>query len=767
MTIDDLADEVLNKYRNGEYGEFGSPAASGAVMQILRGVTSAESVSEAQRIITQGEADISRDLLASQALAPLSSGAGILATLGGGSGVPTMMTFEDEVQEIEQMFVAGTLPDNITGDEVNELKTLVAEATDPREARAQIDSFWQNTRPAPAVAETLPELGAPLSGRQLAAGIAAMPRGSTPVAAVTDPADGEPSVAAAGALPALDGIGIVEGAARGEFGGELSIKDLLGISERATTLREQNRSEAPAASAYTQAGNAADEFNITANELFRQDPNESFVTNLLDVPAGVAATVQGLGARGAQALAAPFTTDEQIAQDQQLEGLAAAAAGAVPELPEPAEAAAGTTTGGLPDLGIAAFGAMDSINGVSDSFEGLSAAYEGQAAALTPPPELDSYDYDLGNFLSIINRGSLTPEWRDLQQYELQSNFDARRGELELGAASVRAQGQQARSSSMLAMAQEGRQVEAAIRSDRSAYVDGPIGDYFYGTNSGNSESAATGLMEFIRTQPGGENSWVQLAAIELGVNDVTDFNSLRSGLLSLQTELAPVARQFGMDINDITTNDDDLIEFVNKVVASDAGQDFAANAAEFVPGLGEALQMNDPNAYQNFLQPDIAQRLEAVQTFNEGGAQNRPAGDIFIARDGNEDFSNFTPSLLDAGNNLARLQGGPLVVTSGYRSPARQAEIYANDLRNNGGRPSGRVARNSEHSKGNAIDVDVSGMSVSEKRQFLQNAYAAGFRGFGFYGQNGHIHIDTGGNRTWGSRPDWAAGFNVNTGGY
>lgn len=65
---------------------------------------------------------------------------------------------------------------------------------------------------------------------------------------------------------------------------------------------------------------------------------------------------------------------------------------------------------------------------------------------------------------------------------------------------------------------------------------------------------------------------------------------------------------------------------------------------------------------------------------------------------------------------------------------------------------------KKSQHLKGDAFDVQVQGWSDEQKAAFLAEARARGFGGVGFYGPEGHLHIDMGNERTWGSQPAWAA---------
>lgn len=69
--------------------------------------------------------------------------------------------------------------------------------------------------------------------------------------------------------------------------------------------------------------------------------------------------------------------------------------------------------------------------------------------------------------------------------------------------------------------------------------------------------------------------------------------------------------------------------------------------------------------------------------------------------------------------------------------------------------------AKGSQHLHGNAYDIDTTGWTPEQKLALATEAYNAGFRGFGFYGNN--LHFDVGAQRAWGpsyhreSIPDWA----------
>ena len=89
----------------------------------------------------------------------------------------------------------------------------------------------------------------------------------------------------------------------------------------------------------------------------------------------------------------------------------------------------------------------------------------------------------------------------------------------------------------------------------------------------------------------------------------------------------------------------------------------------------------------------------------------------------------------------------GPLKVISGYRSPSYNRRV--------GG------AKKSQHTSGNAIDIDVRHLSIEQRQDLIKYASALGYRGIGVYANS--IHLDMGSRRYWGpnysgnSLPGWA----------
>ena len=93
---------------------------------------------------------------------------------------------------------------------------------------------------------------------------------------------------------------------------------------------------------------------------------------------------------------------------------------------------------------------------------------------------------------------------------------------------------------------------------------------------------------------------------------------------------------------------------------------------------------------------------------------------------------------------------GADFGIVSGYRDPEHNERV--------GG------AKGSQHTHGNAYDVNTTGWSPEDKLALADAAWNAGFRGFGFYDNN--MHFDVADPRAWGpshsrdSIPDWAQGW-------
>lgn len=108
--------------------------------------------------------------------------------------------------------------------------------------------------------------------------------------------------------------------------------------------------------------------------------------------------------------------------------------------------------------------------------------------------------------------------------------------------------------------------------------------------------------------------------------------------------------------------------------------------------------------------------------------------------------MSLLSPNNIAAFKRLEELFGGPLNVTSGYRTPEQNASVDG--------------AKKSQHMDANAVDISTSGMSQQEVQNLTDLAKQSGYRGIGVYDNS--VHFDVGLPRVWGSSqkydsaPDW-----------
>jgi len=151
--------------------------------------------------------------------------------------------------------------------------------------------------------------------------------------------------------------------------------------------------------------------------------------------------------------------------------------------------------------------------------------------------------------------------------------------------------------------------------------------------------------------------------------------------------------------------------------------------------------------------------------------SKNTPAGQRMTAE--NWTLKNFRPEDI-----VAPTPGGAWVdaraaqsldqLTDVMKQRFRGFQIKINEERDPGGTTAGRRrgtsdpkdnphVKKSQHIHGKAFDVQVQNWSTEQKQAFISEARKLGFTGFGFYGPRGHLHIDMGPERTWGSVPNWA----------
>lgn len=92
---------------------------------------------------------------------------------------------------------------------------------------------------------------------------------------------------------------------------------------------------------------------------------------------------------------------------------------------------------------------------------------------------------------------------------------------------------------------------------------------------------------------------------------------------------------------------------------------------------------------------------------------------------------------LLGRWKRTQNIFGRPVRIVSGFRDPETNRKAGGADK--------------SQHLDGNAIDVDVSGLSFEERRRLIEVGSANGFTGIGVYKNS--IHFDLGPRRVWGPK--------------
>jgi uncharacterized protein YcbK (DUF882 family) len=115
----------------------------------------------------------------------------------------------------------------------------------------------------------------------------------------------------------------------------------------------------------------------------------------------------------------------------------------------------------------------------------------------------------------------------------------------------------------------------------------------------------------------------------------------------------------------------------------------------------------------------------------------------LFRDRTANKEYE-IDPKLIDQIHALLSALALPedteVVLTSGYREPARNAELASRNK---------DVAQGSLHTKGKAADIKIAGVSPKAVAAVAKTMQGGGVA---WYPKTGHIHVDTGGIRSWKS---------------
>lgn len=120
-----------------------------------------------------------------------------------------------------------------------------------------------------------------------------------------------------------------------------------------------------------------------------------------------------------------------------------------------------------------------------------------------------------------------------------------------------------------------------------------------------------------------------------------------------------------------------------------------------------------------------------------------REINKLFRDRTANEEIE-IDPKLIDQIyfllNALALPEDTEVVLTSGYRTPARNRDLAKKNR---------DVAEHSLHTKGKAADIKIAGVSAKAVAAIAKTMQGGGVS---WYPKTGHIHVDTGAVRAWKS---------------
>lgn len=159
---------------------------------------------------------------------------------------------------------------------------------------------------------------------------------------------------------------------------------------------------------------------------------------------------------------------------------------------------------------------------------------------------------------------------------------------------------------------------------------------------------------------------------------------------------------------------------------------------------IGEVMGNTQAMASNYAAEARSSSGQRAIDSIRSGGLQDLVTS---RARGYQPDMDNLDSGFKSSLSSLQESFGRELPIVSGYRDPARNKRA--------GG------ASKSRHMHGDAVDIDVRGMSRDERIRLIQMAREQGFGGVGVYANS--VHLDKGSRRSWGpthknkSLPQWA----------
>lgn len=215
-------------------------------------------------------------------------------------------------------------------------------------------------------------------------------------------------------------------------------------------------------------------------------------------------------------------------------------------------------------------------------------------------------------------------------------------------------------------------------------------------------------------------------------------------------TELGDMMKMAENSANPVTLDEAHRIQRDQQILAQGAklsASELTARSNEIkaggYPGMPDEINKSINVAAQLF--PDVNSAVYGGTIVQEYG-QYLPKGVVrkgataFAPRGvgANVDFRNVNPAAMNAATLAGQIFGQPLQVISGYRSQARQ-----NALRFAPGKNPFRatIAKDSQHTHGDAFDFSTTGMSEPQKAKMVDALLQAGFTRFGEYST--HIHAD------------------------
>jgi hypothetical protein len=196
----------------------------------------------------------------------------------------------------------------------------------------------------------------------------------------------------------------------------------------------------------------------------------------------------------------------------------------------------------------------------------------------------------------------------------------------------------------------------------------------------------------------------------------------------------------------------------VAKKAAGGPAMGYVPMATLQTPRLAVAPAMPQQQGYQGnsaLFSKSLLSLADTVEDFKKKPDEAEPAATTTEHRP--TATNGMSEAALAAYGRLTDAYGRPLNVISSFRDKERNAAVGGAD--------------NSQHTHGNAYDIDVSDKSHEERLALADEAWNAGFRGIGFYDNS--MHFDVGDPRSWGpshsrdSIPDWARDWTSNRYGY